>query len=129
VLQQILVDELRGNRAFELSLDGGIVLVGVDKLVRKRREPFDQLRGRDWFVCTRHKRKTELEQRLRCRDHPAKTPLVGRSTTLFVLQRLCLFVLQQLRETMMVILNAPADIKYYTADLISKLDPPMTTPL
>jgi hypothetical protein len=63
VVEEVLVDELRGNGALELRLDGRVVLAGVDELVRQLGQALDQVGRGDGFVCAWHEW-CHLEQRL-----------------------------------------------------------------
>jgi len=61
VLHEVFIDELRSDRLLELSLDCGVVLICIGKLVREVGEPFNELSGGDGFVGARHERKRYLE--------------------------------------------------------------------
>jgi hypothetical protein len=64
VVEEILVDELRGNGALELRFDGGVVLAGFGELVRQLGQARDQVGCGDGFVCAWHERLSHLQQRL-----------------------------------------------------------------
>jgi len=69
VVEEVLVDKLRGNGALELRLDGCVVLAGVDELVRQLGQTLDQLCVGDGLVGAWHERLGHLEQRLGRRHH------------------------------------------------------------
>jgi hypothetical protein len=62
VLQEIVIDELRSDSLLELSFDGSVVLICIDKLVGEGSKSFDELGGCDLFVCLWNEGKSYFEK-------------------------------------------------------------------